>query len=147
VKAHTWELREVLDSYCSHIDRAECLCIVTSHFIHRLIHRKSEYTCTTHTILCALIKLVLLRPTRKDRFAALLTALPALFSPHKLDKKAAILFKVYPQVPPVELTSTRSSVVISRGQIIFSGTLCRVILSLPMQLTETLAVNSVPVPP
>lgn len=75
VKAQTWEMGDILDSYCSHIGRAESLCIVTSNFIHRQIHRKTKYICATYPPLCALIEPALLRPIRKGQLEVLLATL------------------------------------------------------------------------
>lgn len=57
---------------------------VTSHFIRRQVHRKSEYIGKTYLALCAVIELLLLMAIRKGQFAALLAILSMLFSPHKL---------------------------------------------------------------
>lgn len=83
VKVQTWELGGVLASYCSHTDSSEYQGTVTSHFIHRQIHRKSKYICATYPRLCALIEL-LIRPIRKGQFAALFSTLSTLASSHKI---------------------------------------------------------------
>lgn len=83
MKVQTWELGGVLASYCSHTDSSEYLGTVTSHFIHRQIHRKSKYICATYPTLFAVIEL-LIRPIRKGQCAALFSTLSTLVSSHKV---------------------------------------------------------------
>lgn len=104
--------------------------VAAAHFIHR--HKQQMYT---YNLPCMVCPNLVSNLVRKSQFAVLLAIIFVLFSQHKLCSYTKELLGLSNlQIPPITLASTRKWV---GSPSVFSGTVCRYILSLPMQQVET----------